>query len=283
MTLGYDPVVPATDESSGTGGSDMSDAAGQERHRSGKTIVLESDGQVAILRFDRPPANAIDLDLVHQMGTTLDEVETSRPSALVLTGTGSFFSGGLDLKAVPSYSPERQRDLLLAVNRTIWRLYGLPMPVVAAVNGHSVAGAFILTLTADYRVGPIGRAQFGLTEARVGIPFPAAAMTVLRAELAPADVRYFTLWSRNVDADEARRRGVFDELVGPEAVLPRALEVARDMATIPCDAYRRIKHQVRAGALARLEEIVASRSDPMLDAWVSPDAASASAAVLRGE
>lgn len=261
----------------------MSEPAGRESHREGETIILERDGEVAILRIDRPPANAIDLDLAEQMGATLDEVEATPPSALVLTGSGSFFSGGLDLKAVPAYSRENQKDLLLTLNRTIARLYGLAMPVVAAVNGHSVAGAFILTLTADYRVGPTGRAQFGLTEARVGIPFPASAMTVLRAELAPTDVRYFTLWARNVSADEARLRGVLDELVSPEAVLPRALEVARDMATIPSDAYRRIKRQVRADALVRLEEIVASRSDPMLDAWVSPDAASASAAVLRGE
>lgn len=261
----------------------MADLPGHEPRRDAKTIVVETEGPVTLLRIARPPANAIDLALIREMELMLEEVEAARPSALVLTGSGSFFSGGLDLKTVPTDPPEQQQALLLAINRMIARLYGLPMPVVAAVNGHSVAAGFILTLTADYRVGPAGSAKFGLTEARVGIPYPAAAMTVLRAELAPADARYFTLWARNVDAEEAQRRGVFDELANPEAVLPRALALAHDMATIPTDAYRRIKQQLRADALTHLSDIVAGNRDPMLDAWISSAAAGASAAVLRGE
>jgi len=83
-------------------------------------------------------------------------------------------------------------------------------------------------------------------------------------------------------SDEARLRGVLDELQPPAAVLERALEVARDMATMPPDSYQRIKRQVRQAAITRIEEINATASDPMLQAWVSPDALKASASVLRG-
>lgn len=114
-----------------------------------------------------------------------------------MTGTGEFFSGGLDLKAVPSYDPEEQRSLLGVANRMIARFYSCPIPLVAAVNGHAIAAGFILAISADYRVGPSSDALFGLTEARVGIPFPAAPMIVLQAELAPQDVRYATLYARN--------------------------------------------------------------------------------------
>jgi enoyl-CoA hydratase len=187
----------------------------------------------------------------------------------------------LDLKTVPSYSVAQQRGLLRAVNRMIGALYGCPVPVVAGVNGHAMAGGFILALNADYRIGASGDFKLGLTEARVGIPFPAAPMIVLRAELAPEHVRFITLHSRAFGPDEARVRGVLDELQPHAAVLERAIEVARDMASIPADAYRRIKRQVRGDAIARIEELNATDADPMLDGWVSPEAPEAAAAVLE--
>jgi len=82
----------------------------------------------------------------------------------VLTGTDRFFSGGLDLKAVPAYAPAQQRELLDVLNRMIGKLYACPVPLVGGVNGHAIAGGFILALTTDYRVGPQGDALFGLTD-----------------------------------------------------------------------------------------------------------------------
>lgn len=137
-----------------------------------------------------------------------------------------------------------------------------------------------MTLVADYRVGPVGDAQFGLTEARVGIPFPAVAMIVLSAECAPQDVRYTTLSARTFGPDEAQRRGLLDELQPPEAVLGRALEVARDLASMPADSYGRIKHQVRHAAMARIEAVVSRAADPMLEGWLSSEARAASLAWL---
>jgi len=106
-------------------------------------------------------------------------------------------------------------------------------------------------------------------------------MVVLRAELPPQHLRSITLQARNFGPEEALAKGVLDELCSPEAVLDRALEIACDLAAIPADAYRRIKHQVRADAIARLEEIVATANDPMLEGWFTPEAATSSAAVLR--
>jgi enoyl-CoA hydratase len=106
-------------------------------------------------------------------------------------------------------------------------------------------------------------------------------MIILQAELAPQDVRYSALYARNFGADEAQRRGLLDELQPTEAVLGRAIEVARDMASMPADGYRRIKGQVRRAAIARIEEVLATDADPMLEAWLSPEAGEAAAAVLK--
>lgn len=245
------------------------------------SILIEHRDEICVLRLNRPPANAFCLDLAHDLDAVLALDPVQDAAALVVTGSGAFFSGGLDLKQVPGYSFDEQNEFLCILNRLIGRLYGWPVPVVGAINGHAVAGAFILALATDYRVGPAGRAHFGLTEARVGIPFPAVPMIILRAECAPHDVRFITLLARTFGPEEALRRGIFDELQPPEAVLDRAVEVARDMASMPAASYRRIKHQVRAAALAEIEAVVETNADPMLSGWIEPEARDASLAVLE--
>jgi enoyl-CoA hydratase len=212
-----------------------------------KHVSLERRGGIAIVRLDRPPANAIDMDLVTQFDAAFEEVVGDRPGAIVLTGTGRFFSGGLDLKVVPSYSLSEQKAFLQTINRMIGRLYACPLPVVGAVNGHAIAGAFVLVLTTDYRIGPDADALFG----------------------------------RNFGPSEARSRGVLDELRPRSDVLERAVEVAEDFASMPADGYGRIKRQVRAAAIARIEQLIAEDSDPMLRGWLDPGAREASAAILH--
>src|SRR5262249_61428695 len=95
--------------------------------------------------------------------------------ALVITGAGACFCAGLDLKRVPLYGPEEQRAMVTAINQMVTALYACPLPVVAAVNGHAIAGGLILTLACDYRIRTTATCQLGITEARAGIPFPAAA------------------------------------------------------------------------------------------------------------
>ena len=246
-------------------------------------VHVERVGSVAIVRLDRPPVNAVELDMGRAAERALDEALASDPGALVLTGTGPCFSAGLDLKVVPLYGPAEQREMVVRANRLLAALYTCPLPVVGAVNGHAIAAGLVMALACDLRVGTRGPAKLGLTEARAGIPFPAAAMAIVRAELAPAVARTLTLFARNVDAERAVAFGILDELQAAAQVLPRALELAADLATIPRGAYARIKAQLRAETSARLHEIVASGTDPMLASWLDPQAASASRAVLRGE
>jgi enoyl-CoA hydratase len=226
--------------------------------------------------------NALELGIATEAEERLREVEESDAGALVLTGSGECFSAGLDLKVVPRYSHEQQRAMIAAANRLLTRLYGYPRPVVAAVNRHAIAGGFVLALACDYRVGPEAGCKLGLTEARAGIPFPAAAMAILTAELAPAPARILTLYARNVDPSTARAYGALDETVPAARIRERATAVARDMAAIPRDTFARIKRQLRGDVMARLEDIVTGGTDPLLQSWLGAEAAGAAAAVLRG-
>ncbi len=188
-------------------------------------LALERHGAVTVVRIDRPPANALDLGLLEEGHRVLEDLAAESPGAVVLTGREGFFSAGMDLKVVPTLSPEEQPALVAGINRLFAGWYALPRPVVAAVTGHAIAGGLILALCADRRVGTTGPGRYGLTELKAGIPYPAVAMAVVRAELSPAVARDLVLRARLVEADEALRMGVLDELAEGDP-LPRALALA---------------------------------------------------------
>ncbi|MBV8792754.1 MAG: enoyl-CoA hydratase/isomerase family protein, partial [Pseudolabrys sp.] len=142
-------------------------------------IAVEVEQGTAVVSVQRPPANAIDISLLTQLSTTLRELEQRRDvTAVVLTGAGKAFSAGLDLKLVPTYDRSQQNELLRILNQVLYQLYALPIPTVAAVNGHAIAGGLVLALACDMRVVVDTGALLGLTEVRAGVPFPVAAMAV---------------------------------------------------------------------------------------------------------
>jgi enoyl-CoA hydratase/carnithine racemase len=228
-------------------------------------ISLADREGVALLTVDRPPANAMDLALLGELVEAVEALAGDVPAALVLAGREGFFSAGADLKAVPGYRPAEQRAMVDAINRMALGVYGLACPVVCAVTGHAIAGGMVLALCGDHRVAST-EGRYGLTEVKVGVPYPQAAIGVVRAELPAPAARVLALGNRLVDAAECVRLGAFDEAVAPAAVLERALEVARELAAMPAEVYARTKADLRGATLAALR--INAERDPLLDAWV---------------
>jgi enoyl-CoA hydratase len=217
------------------------------------------------LRADRPPANALDLTLLAEILEAIELLRGEMPRALVLAGRPGFFSAGVDLKAVPGYDAEQQRAMVAHINAMALGVYELPCPVVGAITGHAIAGGLVLALCTDIRiVSSAGR--YGLTEVKVAVPYPQAAIGVVAAELAPHAARVLAFGNELIDAVEAVRLGVFDELAEPDAVVSRALEVAGGLASFPTGAYARAKRELRGATAARLR--AAAVEDPLLDDWV---------------
>ena len=244
-------------------------------------IRVESTDGIALVRFERPPANAIELESATLLEATLARLEAEDGTrAVVLTGHSEFFSAGLDLKVVPTYGPDQQRAMVMAINRLVGRLYGLGVPAVAAVNGHAIAGGLVVVLACDFRVGRRGAYRLGLTETRAAVPYPVAAMTVVTTELAPAVARRAVLLARNGTPETALADGILDELQNGDAVLSRAVDVARELAALPRSAYASIKRQLRATALHRIDNVLATGADPLLEGWLGTETASAAADVL---
>jgi enoyl-CoA hydratase/carnithine racemase len=230
----------------------------------GHVSIAAREG-VTVLTIDRAPANAMDLALLGDLVEAVEGLATDMPSAVVIAGREGFFSAGADLKAVPGYGPAEQRGMVDAINRMALGVYGLPCPVVCAVTGHAIAGGLVLALCGDHRVAST-EGRYGLTEVKVGVPYPQAAIGVVRAELPAPAARLLALGNRLVDAAECVRLGAFDEALAPDQVLDRALAVARELAAMPADVYARTKTELRGATLENLR--INAERDPLLDAWV---------------
>jgi enoyl-CoA hydratase len=217
---------------------------------------------IGILAIDRPPANALDVDLLDEIVATVDQVASDPPGAVVVTGREGFFSAGVDLKAEPTYGPAERRRMVAGINAMALGVYALACPVVGAITGHAIAGGLVLALCTDLRVAS-SAGRYGLTEIKVGVPYPQAAIGVVKAELAPHAARSLVFGNQLISAEECRRLGVFDEVVAPEQVLGRALELASELASFSGETYVRAKRDVRGRTVEGLRN--AAASDPLLD------------------
>jgi enoyl-CoA hydratase len=220
---------------------------------------------VALIRFDRPPVNAIDLAVTEELGALAGALAQKPPKAVVLTGSGASFSAGLDLKAVPAYGPAERRALVLSINRMVRQIYGLPCPVVAAVNGHAMAGGLVMALACDLRIVTEGGAKLALSEVNVGIPFPLGPMLVVNDTVAGATRRDLALLGRVYGPAAALAAGLVDEVVPAERLVARARERARELASLR--GYKAIKAQLRAESLAALDRAIAAEDDPVFKMW----------------
>jgi enoyl-CoA hydratase len=245
-------------------------------------IQIETIDNIAILRIDRSSANAIDLDTAREFANALANVAEQKDiGAVIVTGAGKCFSAGLDLKVLPAYDRKQQQDMVMEVNRLFGRLYDLPLPTIAAVNGHAIAGGVILTLACDYRIGAEGDYKLGLAEMRVGVPYPVAAMAIVQSELSHQAARLMVLTARNLNPRGALSYGVLDELQPGELLINRAMEVAREMATLPRATYARVKRQLRARAHSRIDDAINNRNEPMLESWLGTETLEAAAEALK--
>jgi enoyl-CoA hydratase/carnithine racemase len=242
-------------------------------------LTVEEHGGVALVRIDRPPANAMDLELLEEGARLVDELASSDPGAVVITGRDGFFSAGVDLKVAPQLDADGQRAMVTGINRLFGRWYGFPRPLVCAVNGHAIAGGLILALCGDHRVGA-RHGKLGVTELRAGIPYPAVAMLVVKFELTPQVARRLVLGADLVDPETGLQLGLIDELQPDDRLLERSLELASDLAALPHQTYSLVKRQLRGEALERIDRILAGEADPVASSWVGDEAADASAALL---
>jgi enoyl-CoA hydratase len=225
---------------------------------------------VLTLRLAHGKASALDVELLDALTRELDDVADD-VRALVLTGTGSIFSAGVDVLRVTRDGPDYVRRFFPVLSRFVCTLFAFPRPVVAAVNGHAIAGGCVIALAADIRLMAEGSGRIGVPELLVGVPFPAAALEVVRFAVSRNKVQDLIYTGRTLSAHEALAAGLIDEVIAPDALPARAQEVAGQLAQIPPPVYRLTKHSLRAEALARIEKSAELHDGAALEVWLAEE------------
>jgi enoyl-CoA hydratase/carnithine racemase len=213
-------------------------------------IDIEQRGAVAIVRLDHGKVHALDEVLLNALVDALDTVESSDARAVVLSATGRVFCAGVDLQQVLDGGAEYLERMIPALSTAFGRLFGCPLPVVAAINGAAVAGGCILACACDRRILVEG-GRIGASELLVGVPFPVSALEILRSACGDR-TEEVVLGAKLYQSDDALAVGLAHEVVAPEALLDRALEVAGELGAIAPGAFRLAKAQLRRPATERI-------------------------------
>jgi 3,2-trans-enoyl-CoA isomerase len=241
-------------------------------------ITTIDHGPIRELRLSRPPANALSPELIAALGEAVVNAPREGARALVLSGSGKLYSGGLD---IPVLLP-LDRPAIRATWESFYRLmYGLaasPIPVAAAITGHSPAGGAVLAIFCDYRVMAEGDVKIGLNEVQVGIPLPVAILRAFIRLVGPRQAERLCVTGRLIPAAEALRIGFVDELAPPDQVVPKALAWCQEILALPPVAMAKTRQDSREDLVRIVEEGLANELDELVHVWFSEETQT----ILRG-
>jgi enoyl-CoA hydratase/carnithine racemase len=235
-------------------------------------MQLERHGDVALLRMRGTKANSMTPEMVAALGATVGEVVASDACALVITGEGRFFSAGLALPELVALGRSDLRAFMETFARTMRVVFSAPKPIVAAINGHAIAGGTVLALQCDVRIAAAGDQRIGLNEAQLGIALPTSVMEPLRFAVAAKHFAEVALEGRLFPPAEALFVGLVDAVVPAEELEAAALARARTLAAIPPAAFSATKESMRRPVLEAILRYEADDAERWLDTWFSTEA-----------
>jgi enoyl-CoA hydratase len=228
-------------------------------------------GRVCVLQVRHGKANALDVELCHALVGQLEELRNAPAGAIVLTGEGRIFSAGVDLVRLVDSWPDYLSRFLPALSRLFEVLFSFPKPVVAAINGHAIAGGCVLACAADYRIMSRQEGRIGVPELLVGVPFPTIALEIMRFAVAPQHLQPLLYQGSTYSAEEAMARGLVDAIVEPGQLSDRSVAVAEAFAALPAAAFTLTKQQLREGALKRIREDGVRFDTIVQELWARPE------------
>ena len=234
-------------------------------------LVTASDGATCIT-FNRPDRrNPLSPQMIDEVLEALTAAASDHNGCLILTGAGKAFCAGLDLehlKSLAKKSLDEHRSESARVARLMRTLYEFPKPTIAAVNGPAVAGGAGLATICDFTFAST-EAKFAYTEVKIGF-LPAVVSTFLIAQIGDKRARDLLLTARLIDAKEAARLGLVNDVVEPEDLMPRVREIAALLNSNSLASLKATKKLLLSFARARLdadltaaqEENALMRTDP---------------------
>jgi enoyl-CoA hydratase len=234
-------------------------------------IEVTSTGDVAVVRMAHGKANAMSTELCEALTERLEELGRASARAVVIIGTGRMFSAGVDLLRLLDGGAPYVREFLPALCRMFETVLCCPKPIVAAINGHAIAGGCVLACACDRRLMARDVGRIGVTELLVGVPFPTIALEIMRCAAAPQYFEELLLGGATYAPEEGAARGLVHELVDADVLLDRAIAAAQKLAALAPAAVALTRRQTRQPALERLQREGRAIDAEVTQIWTAPD------------
>lgn len=217
-------------------------------------LDIISHGDVTELRMNRPPANALNHDLLEAILEGCAEAPGAGARGLILAGQPGMFCAGIDVPELLGQSRSEIHRFWSLLFRTSQSLAACPVPVVAALSGHGPAGGAVLAAHCDYRIAADGAFKIGFNEVQVGLPLPSSILYAFQDLVGTRLARQLGMQGQLMPMERAREIGLIDELVAPEALEERALEYLRSLLALPPVAMNTTRLGGKEGLLCVLNE-----------------------------
>ena len=239
-------------------------------------IEIEQNGNVALLRMVHGKANAMDLAFCEGLIAALKRVQAEPTvAAIVLTGRGKIFSAGVDLPRLLEEDEQYTRAFVKQLSRMFEAVFFHPKPIVAAINGHAIAGGCILACATDYRIMVDEGSKIGIPELFVGVPFPTTALEIMRFVLAQKDFQHLIYHGQISPPQKAFSIGLLEEMKPHAEVEACALKHAAHMGSVPASVFSLTKEQIRWDVRQRISEGEARFGEKIIAEWLKEERRSA--------
>jgi enoyl-CoA hydratase/carnithine racemase len=234
-------------------------------------LNLVKHDAVTEIQLERPPVNALNLELLRAIQGALADAERDGARGIMLSGTQGMFSAGVDVPALLTRDRAGVREFWREFFATCAALAHSPVPVVAAITGHSPAGGAVLSLFCDYRVMAQGPYRIGLNEVQVGLVAPDCIQMALRRIVGAYRAERLLVSGALIDAEQALTCGFVDELTGVDQVTTRALHWLNETLALPSHAMLTTRQIARADLINTYADIDSLPIDTFVDAFFHPE------------
>ncbi len=219
------------------------------------TLLLDISGDIAMITLNRPDKrNAISTEMIGELQTALDEIEKSHARVGIFTGSGKAFCAGMDLDrlaAIAEQTPTENLEDSRRLAKMFRRIWSFTKPLIAAVNGHALAGGCGIATLCDFTLA-VPEAKFGYSEVKIGF-LPAIVSVFLTRQIGEKRSRDLLLTGRLVPSTEAKEIGLINEIVAPENLMNRAKELATDLIAASPSSLMRAKRLLTSAAAPSLD------------------------------
>ncbi|MGH8116217.1 MAG: enoyl-CoA hydratase/isomerase family protein [Rhodanobacteraceae bacterium] len=236
---------------------------------------IAHDHGIRELRLARPPVNALDPTLIAALRGAIEQAPVRGAEALVISGAPGMFSAGLDIPALLRLDRSAMRAFWDDFFGVCAALAHSPVPVAAAVTGHSPAGGAVLALFCDYRVMARGEFGIGLNEVRVGLIVPDCIQAAMRRLAGAYRAERLLVAGTLLDSAAAHAAGIVDEVADADQVVPRASAWLGALLELPRQAMLRTRALARADLAHLFDDPASLPVEAFLDGWFAPEAQAA--------